>query len=1083
MEVMAIPASRTRVGKSLLALCATALFLVFGTSAASAANNTFPFVSCPVAAPDIISPSCFEGGDGNLVTDDNAGDRIDWDRLVGIPHPATQYQDPRNPADDVFDSASPSGKEADPGGWKIESQSVQGKADILNTVFYTQLIPEAPGHIFFYSAFERLTSNGDVNVSFELNHGDDNNNGALTFDNDGNPATPEVPFRTENDVLITYDGNAGNVDIGLCYWHGDENTGNWFSQPNGGGVGLGGPVKTCPALPASLAIGEINASSLPNNVLSLFRNPIGAGNFGEVAVNLTDAIGAGNNLCFDFGGFWMHSRSSSQADSTMEDMTQPEHLNGANSCGQQVEKKVAVGAAADDPTTLTYADSGSVNDGDTLFYTLTFTNTGTQPITHEVVNPAAPPPTLTVAGPAVDDPNCESIATGDPGEPASGGGTATVGDDDPATADKFMDDPANPGNLIADSTPGSYDGGDVWVYRCKHLYNKAADGDPYVNTVTGDGDVGSFHTTQVTDHADVAAIAPGQLKAAKTVVGGAGGETWNFTINGVGQPTHPAIGDGDSTSSETVAAGTNDVPVVEGSQATGSGTFVITGISCPNATGLEFDDGTNNWHSTFTAGDDRARVDIQAGDDITCTFTNTKQARVRAEKSVVGGHGGELFDFTVAGTAEPAIAAKEDNGNPTAFETVTPNQATTISGDTLDAAGTQGTFDLTDVTCTGTNAANVNVVGDVATITPGPGEDVTCTYTNTREATVKAAKVVSSGKGGESFPLTVDGTTTPKVLSGGSTPAKDIVPANPITVSEGAQDGGPPGTFVSAVSCVDGQGGLVTVNSQSSTSINITPGAGQDITCTFTNRRNPDPPPPPPGGGPAAAPNPKVSIDKVGPAQALAGDAIQYGIAVKNTGDVSFPEQNVVLTDALCSAPPTLVGKLGDLTPATLDPGETWGYSCTVQTAVGQDAVHNIASVDAATLGGVHVTASDPADTVLVQPQQGVQPETIRPASARLQGPKSCLARKSTRRATVTGKRIASVTFLIDGKAVKTIKASKSQTSRKFQLTLDARRFNFDKHTVTARVTFLAGSNLKTKTLKLTFARCVARAVRPQFTG
>src|SRR4051794_36978532 len=241
MEVMTIPSSRTRYLRTLLAICATALFLIVGTSAASAANNTFPFVSCPVAAPDIVSPSCFEGGDGNLVTNNDAGDRIDWDRVVGIPQPATQYQDPRNPADDVFKAST--AKEQTPGAWVIESDKAPSKADILNTVFYTQLIPEAPGHIFLYGGFEN-DAGGTVNVSFPLNPGDDNTNGALTSNN----GSSVVPFRSENDLLITYDGNLGNVRIGLCYWHGDENNGNWFADPNGGGDELGGPVKTCPAL-------------------------------------------------------------------------------------------------------------------------------------------------------------------------------------------------------------------------------------------------------------------------------------------------------------------------------------------------------------------------------------------------------------------------------------------------------------------------------------------------------------------------------------------------------------------------------------------------------------------------------------------------------------------------------------------------------------------------------------------------------------------------------------------------------------------------------------------------------------------
>src|SRR4051812_25203284 len=117
MEVKAIPFSRIHLWKPLLALCATALFLIAGTSAASAAN-TFPFTSCMTVAADIVSPSCFEGADGNLTveTPDN-NNRIDWDRLVGIPQPATQYQDPRNPVDDVFKAST--AKEQTPGAWVI----------------------------------------------------------------------------------------------------------------------------------------------------------------------------------------------------------------------------------------------------------------------------------------------------------------------------------------------------------------------------------------------------------------------------------------------------------------------------------------------------------------------------------------------------------------------------------------------------------------------------------------------------------------------------------------------------------------------------------------------------------------------------------------------------------------------------------------------------------------------------------------------------------------------------------------------------------------------------------------------------
>src|SRR3954447_9375520 len=246
MEVMTIPSSRIRYLRTLLALCALALFSVFGTSAASAAN-TFPFTSCMTVAADIVSPSCFEGADGNLTTNlPDTNNRIDWDRLVrpSLPAPnppATQYQDPRNPVDDVFKAST--AKEQTPGVWVIESDKAPSKADILNTVFYTQLIPEAPGHIFLYGGFEN-DAGGNVNLSFELNHGTPS--GDLTFNPnnaaaDCSPVPAPVgciPYRTNNDVLITYDGNIGHVDIGLCYWKGDNLTGNWYSQPNGGGVAL-----------------------------------------------------------------------------------------------------------------------------------------------------------------------------------------------------------------------------------------------------------------------------------------------------------------------------------------------------------------------------------------------------------------------------------------------------------------------------------------------------------------------------------------------------------------------------------------------------------------------------------------------------------------------------------------------------------------------------------------------------------------------------------------------------------------------------------------------------------------------------
>src|SRR4051794_26519102 len=608
-----------RKGQFLLAAALALLALALLPRPAAATIN------CPTPFTDIVAPSCFEGGDGNLLVDSAnlVEPRIDWTSVVGLPK-FQQYHDPDQPSDDVFDSSA--ADENTPGSWSIlPGQKAPSKADILNTASFTEQAG-SPGQIFLYAAFEE-TAGGNVDVSFELNKGQvDPATGevtSLTYDN-GVSSIP-VPFRSENDVLITFDGGVNSVDIGLCYWDGDEHSGHWTSGKNGTGFTLGGPNHTCPTLLHTQAEGNVNSGDLTNNTLTDFSNPIPSGDFGEMAINLSTTLGA-NSTCFQLGGIWMHSRSSPQASSTMQDFVVPHSINGLNNCAQTVDKKIATGASNVDPTGLSYVDGPlSVNDGAWLYYTLTAKNTGTQPITHTVGG-------NTLAGPDMSDPNCSSISSG-AGAPASGAGTPSISDDVPANADKLHD---SSGTLIADPTPATYDSGDVWIFRCKHQYNFGTDGSPFVNTVTTNGDVGTFSVTEHTDHADATRIPPGKVRAGKTVVGGTGNETWNFTVAGV---TKTAIGNGQTTSSEDVVPGT-PTTISEGSMAAGTGTFVLTSIVCTKVGG-----------GTVTYPPDLANKSVSVtpatGEDITCQFTNTKQATVKASKTTIGGTG--TWPFTVAG--------------------------------------------------------------------------------------------------------------------------------------------------------------------------------------------------------------------------------------------------------------------------------------------------------------------------------------------------------------------------------------------------------------------------------------------------
>ena len=136
--------------------------------------------------------------------------------------------------------------------------------------------------------------------------------------------------------------------------------------------------------------------------------------------------------------------------------------------------------------------------------------------------------------------------------------------------------------------------------------------------------------------------------------------------------------------------------------------------------------------------------------------------------------------------------------------------------------------------------------------------------------------------------------------------------------------------------------------------------------------------------------HPAIDIEKTGPATATVGDALAYTLTVTNPGDVSFAAQEVVVTDPKCEAPPAGPNTGSDATPGQLDPGDTWTYTCTAQTA-GQPAgtFVNTANVSGKDFLGKTVTDTDDFPTMLNA--QAVLPETIVSGTARLRGPSGCV--------------------------------------------------------------------------------------------
>jgi uncharacterized repeat protein (TIGR01451 family) len=226
--------------------------------------------------------------------------------------------------------------------------------------------------------------------------------------------------------------------------------------------------------------------------------------------------------------------------------------------------------------------------------------------------------------------------------------------------------------------------------------------------------------------------------------------------------------------------------------------------------------------------------------------------------------------------------------------------------------------------------------------------------------------------------------------------------------------------------------------------------------------------------------HPAIAIDKTGPATAQAGDKVAYVLTVTNPGDIGFAESTVKVADQQCNAEPvTLIGKSGDSSPSSLDPGDTWTYSCSVQTAVGDSAVHNTAGVTGCDRFGKCVDASDSADTTLTQPEQVVLPERVTPGTARLLGPTGCTARTFTAR--VRGSKIATVTFVLDGKVIKRVHNTKNASL--IQLRVNPKKLRVGVHRLVVNVTYQSGTGTKPKTMRLSFQRCAKKLSAPRFTG
>ena len=253
--------------------------------------------------------------------------------------------------------------------------------------------------------------------------------------------------------------------------------------------------------------------------------------------------------------------------------------------------------------------------------------------------------------------------------------------------------------------------------------------------------------------------------------GTATADQWTLTADGA---------DLNDLSGTTGVTGEVDAPDTFTLSEDGPDGYELTSLVCEEA---------SNSGVAINVGD---QLDLNPGDDVTCTFVNDDDApSLTLVKEVINDNGGTAVpgDWTLT-------AAGYDAANP---QTGTYN---------LSESGGPDGYTQTSLTCD-------NAAGQVTSATLGLGEDVTCTFVNDDDApSLTLVKEVINDNGGTAVPG--DWTLT----------AAGYDAANPQTGTYNlSESGGPDGYTQTSLTC-DNAAGQVT---------SATLGLGEDVTCTFVN--------------------------------------------------------------------------------------------------------------------------------------------------------------------------------------------------------------------------------------------------------
>ena len=241
---------------------------------------------------------------------------------------------------------------------------------------------------------------------------------------------------------------------------------------------------------------------------------------------------------------------------------------------------------------------------------------------------------------------------------------------------------------------------------------------------------------------------------------------------------------------------------------------------------LVCDDGASSVPSSVDMGTAKATISVEAGETVTCTYTNQQLSTIII-KNVTTPAGGADYFFSNPLGGDPISL---DDGETRVIE----NQP--LGQYTVSRIG-QGALPLAAIACDDADSITPSIVvlaTGTATINTDPGETVTCTFTHADDipevGTIKIIKATDpAGETGFSFTDTIPGSGSFSLDDGDGGITFPDVPVGTFTVTETDRDG----WDLTDLTCIDPSSD----SSESGSTATIVLAAGETVTCTFTNTK------------------------------------------------------------------------------------------------------------------------------------------------------------------------------------------------------------------------------------------------------